>query len=221
MKKYFNDIWLGLYTVLVGMKITWEHLFAKKVTNQYPDRYHPIKEKFDSKKSWFEGDPNNGAIPANSRNRLFLDYDLCSGCGGCARACPVNCITVDTIKVVPGDPDATPLKDGSKRGLWVAKFEIDMAKCCFCSFCVEPCPSLAIQMTKDFEYSTQSRDDLLYSFSEMSPEMVVEKQKMADKFQLEKKKEAAAKKAADAKKKAEEAAKTENDENYENDKNDK
>ena len=32
-----TDVWEGFYTVLVGMKITWRHLFTKKVTLQYPE----------------------------------------------------------------------------------------------------------------------------------------------------------------------------------------
>ena len=33
MVKYFNNIWSGIYTVIIGMKITLRHLFVKKVTN--------------------------------------------------------------------------------------------------------------------------------------------------------------------------------------------
>lgn len=187
MKRYFENIWLGVYTVLVGMVITWKHLFAKNVTNQYPDRWHPIDGHFDGKKSEYKGDPSRGEIPQISRNRLFLDPDLCNGCNGCARACPVNCITVETVKVTPGDV-VPPLKDGSKRGLWVTKYDIDFAKCCFCGLCTEPCPTEAIYLTTEFEYSTTNRKDLLYHFSPMTPEEVKEKKDMYAKFQAEKKK---------------------------------
>ena len=138
------------------------------------------------------------------RKIIEIDEDLCNGCGGCARACPVNCIVVETIKAVPGD-DVPPLADGKKRGLWVPRYDIDMAKCCFCSLCTEVCPTEAVLMTKEFEYSSHSRDDLYFEFSDMSPELAAEKRELAAKF----KKEQAAKKAAAAKAKKEEAAKKE------------
>ena len=198
MGEYIKNIFNSIYTVLVGMKITLDHLFRKNVTQQYPDRWHPIKEKFDGSRSWYEGDPGRGDMPPNSRNRLFLDWELCNGCRSCERACPVSCITVDTVKVVPGDPDATPLKDGSKRGLWVTKYDIDFAKCCFCGLCCEPCPTEAIKTTVEFEYSTYNREELKYSFATMSDEMIKEKTEMFGKFQAEKKKKDAAAKAAKA-----------------------
>ncbi len=180
------------------MGITFKHLFAKKVTNQYPDRWHPIDENFIGRRSFYKGDEKRGDIPPNSRNRIFLDIDLCNGCMGCVRACPVNCITVETLKVVPGD-NVQPLKDGSKRGLWVTKYDIDFAKCCFCSLCVDPCPTNAIMMTPEFEYSSYDRKDLVYRFSDMTEEEIKEKKQLLEKFQAEKKKEAAAKKAAQPK----------------------
>lgn len=171
------------------MKITLKHLFTKNVTNQYPEKFHPIQ---------------SGQMPDNSRNQLNLIPELCNGCNSCVRACPVNCITVETIKVVPGD-DVPPMLDGKKRGLWVSRYDIDMAKCCFCSLCTEACPTEAVIMTKEFEYSSDSRDDLYFKFADMSPEMIAEKNEFAAKF----KKEQAAKKAAASKAKEEAAAKKE------------
>ncbi len=200
MINYFKNIWLGFYTVLIGMRITLEHLFAKKVTNQYPDSYHPVR---------------SGDMPSNARNRLQLVYDDCNGCGGCVRACPVNCIDVETIKVVPDDV-IPPLKtSGKKRGLWVSKYDLDHAKCCFCGLCTEACPTEAIVMTTEFEYSTRKREDLIYRFSEMTPEQVAEKKAMysehAKKMQAQKAAAAKAKAAKAAKEKAENNTESEND----------
>ena len=196
MRVYIKNIWLGVYTVLVGMKITLVHLFSHKVTNQYPDKYHPIKEKYDDK---IHRKP--GEMPPVSRNRLFVDMDECNGCKACERDCPVMCITVETQKVTPGDTDVKPLKSGGKRGLWVTKHEIDFAKCCFCSLCTQNCPTLAIRHTTEFEYSTYNRNSLLYQFSIMTPGQITAKQEMYNNYMEEKKK------AEDAKKVAEAAAK--------------
>jgi len=184
--EYVKNIYDGLYTALVGMKITLEHLFAKKVTNQYPELYHPIE---------------SGDMPKNSRNRIFVDMSGCDGCDSCARVCPVNCITVETIRVVPTD-EVPLMSDGKKRRMWVSKHEIDFAKCCFCSLCTEACPTEAIYMTQEFEYSTYDKKDLIYNFSDLTVEQVTEKQNLFDEMQEQKKADAEAKKKADAEAKA-------------------
>lgn len=192
---YFENIIEGLSTTVGGMKITLDHLFGKKVTNQYPDSYHPI---------------TSGDMPLHSRNRLFVDMTGCDGCEQCDKACPVNCITIETIKVTPDDPNVAEMNNGKKRKSWVSKHEIDFAKCCFCSLCTEVCPTNAIVMTQEFEYSVYDREKLKYNFSDLTPEQVIEKQKMWDDYQIAKKKEQEEKKRldAEAKKAAEEAKAT-------------
>lgn len=184
MKKYFENIYLGISSVMVGMTITFKHLFEKNVTVQYPN-VHPSEKAGHDK------------MPQNARNRLDLDIEDCNGCSGCFRACPVKCIDLETVKVVPGD-DVPELRSGGKRGLWVTRYKIDFAKCCFCALCVEPCPTGAIKMTTEFEYSTDDRKDLIYTFSTMTEEEAAEKKEMYAKFAAEKKKKAAAAKAAKA-----------------------
>ncbi len=178
MREYFKNVWLGVWTVVIGMRITLDHLFRKNVTIQYPN-VHPRE-----KAGW-------GDMPNNARNRLDVDMDDCNGCNSCMRACPVNCINVETVKVVPGD-DVPALKSGGKRGLWVTKYEIDFAKCCFCALCTEACPTKSIFMTTEFEYSTYDRKELLYDFvkvhNSMTPEKIVEVKEKWNKFQAEKKK---------------------------------
>jgi formate hydrogenlyase subunit 6/NADH:ubiquinone oxidoreductase subunit I len=161
MLKYFQKVWMGVYTVLIGMRITIIHLFAHNVTVQYPNEQIPI--------------------PDNARNRLYVDMEECNGCNSCARACPVNCITVETIKCAPGD-EVPPLRSGGKRALWVSSFEIDFAKCCFCSLCTEPCPTMAIRRTKEFEYSDNDRKNLIYNFVKQQGSMTVDK--IAEKKEL-------------------------------------
>ena len=54
--------------------------------------------------------------------------------------------------------------------MYLPKFEIDMAKCCFCADCVPPCPTDCIYMLPDYEYSTYDRKDLIFEFSNLSTE---------------------------------------------------
>lgn len=181
MKLYFKNIWISLYTVLVGMKITVLHMFTKAVTIQYPD------ERLQ--------------LPERERNRLFVNIDDCIGCDQCARACPVNCIHLDTLKAVPGDIVGRTgvTSNGKKKALYVPTFTIDIAKCCYCQLCVFPCPTECIYMTDVFEFSEFDRSKFVYEFTDMTAVQTIEKKQKLEVFQ----KEQEIKKAADAKAKAE------------------
>jgi len=178
MGEYLKNVWTWFYTILVGMKITLRHLFAPKVTIQYPDERYPI--------------------PSNARNRLQLDPDACNGCLQCSRICPVQCITIETLKVIPDDPEQPKMGDGTPRKIWVPRYDIDFAKCCFCGLCTTVCPTEAIKHTTDFEYSSYTRDGLIYHFSSMTPEKVEQKKKLLAEWNEKQKaaKEAAAKNVA-------------------------
>jgi NADH-quinone oxidoreductase subunit I len=187
VKKYFRNIWLGFYTIAIGMKITFKHLFVRAVTIQYPD------ERLQ--------------LPERERNRLYVNMDDCIGCDQCARACPVNCIYLETIKATPGDIVGRTgvTSNGKKKVLFVPTFTIDIAKCCYCQLCVFPCPTECIYMTDVFEFSDFNRHNLIYEFTDMTPEQVEEKKVKLEAFQKEQeaKKAAAAKAAAETKTAAE------------------
>jgi NADH-quinone oxidoreductase subunit I len=173
MGRYFRNIWDGIVTVLIGMKVTWRHLFLRSVTIQYPDMKLKLTER--------------------ARNRLYVNMDDCIGCDQCAVACPVDCITIETIKSTP-DVDLGLTSVGTKKRLYVPKFDIDIAKCCYCGLCVYPCPTECIKMTDVYEFSEYERQNLVYSFAVMMPaEIDAAKAKLAAH-----EKEQAAKKAAAA-----------------------
>ncbi|MDL1892949.1 NADH-quinone oxidoreductase subunit I [Sphingobacteriales bacterium CHB3] len=180
MGTYFKNIWEGIWTVLVGMKITWSHLFTPAVTIQYPD----VKLK----------------LPERARNRLYVNMDDCIGCDQCAMACPVDCITIETLKSTP-DVDLGLTSVGTKKRLYVPRFDIDIAKCCYCGLCVPPCPTECIKMTDVYEFSEYERNNLIYRYATMTPaEIDAAKTKLAayEKEQAEKKAAAPPKPAAPA-----------------------
>jgi NADH-quinone oxidoreductase subunit I len=123
--------------------------------------------------------------------------DDCIGCDQCARACPVNCISIETAKAVDGDPVGVT-SDGRKKALWVTRFDIDIAKCCYCALCTFPCPTECIKMSDVFEFAEQERNNLIYSYITMTPEEITEKIAKAEEMEQA----AAAKKAAAAAAKA-------------------
>lgn len=147
MGTYFKDIWEGIITVLIGMKVTVLHLFTPAVTIQYPD----VKLK----------------LPERARNRLYVNMDDCIGCDQCSMACPVDCITIKTIKSTP-DIDLGLTSVGTKKRLYVPQFDIDIAKCCYCGLCVPPCPTECIKMTDVYEFSEYERSNLMYRFATMT-----------------------------------------------------
>lgn len=167
MKEYFNNIYTALVTIFVGMKVTFRHLFTPSVTIQYPDVKLPLPER--------------------ERNRLYVNMDDCIGCDQCARACPVNCIEIETVKAIPGE-DLGKTSNGKKKALWVTKFTIDFAKCCYCQLCVFPCPTECIYMTDVYEFSEYERDKLIYNFSTLTEEEILEKIENLRKFNEDKEK---------------------------------
>jgi NADH-quinone oxidoreductase subunit I len=173
LRIYFADIFRALATVAVGMKLTLAHLFTRSVTIQYPD----VKLK----------------LPERARNRLYVNIDDCIGCDQCSMACPVDCITIETIKSTP-DVDLGVTSTGNKKRLYVPTFDIDIAKCCYCGLCVYPCPTECIVMTDVYEFSEYDRKDLIYHYANMTQAQIDEARAKAKKAD----EEAAAKKAAAA-----------------------
>jgi NADH-quinone oxidoreductase subunit I len=113
-------------------------------------------------------------------------------------ACPVDCITIETIKSTP-DVDLGLTSVGTKKRLYVSRFDIDIAKCCYCGLCVPPCPTECIKMTDVYEFSEYERANLIYNFAVMTPaEISAARGKLAayDKEQAAKKAAAAAAAAA-------------------------
>ena len=144
MTGWARDVWDGVYTTLVGMRITWRHLFTRSATLQYPE------EKWQ--------------LPPKSRMRLFMKYEDCIGCGQCVRACPVSCIY---LKADKRDPKAAPIfaADGTPIKLDVKVFDIDMSLCCYCNLCTYPCPTNCIYMTPEYEFAATDLTSHLYHFA--------------------------------------------------------
>ena len=174
MKRYLTNIWEATMSILGGMGITLVHLFRAKsgiVTLQYPEE------------RWPRPDRNIGFDHSNYnviRSRLHVDMDDCIGCLKCERACPVDCIRIETEKVPNRGEDIKEIghvgvtSNGSRKAMVVTRFDIDMTECCYCNLCTYPCPEECIFMTGgpnsdkhpiDYEFSEPNRNDLIYRFA--------------------------------------------------------
>ena len=169
MSEYFGNIKTGAVTIATGMGITLKHFFNaihrkgdagvddvdyfRQVdglcTLQYPHETIPT--------------------PANGRYRLHNDIDNCIGCGQCDRACPLGCITIQTIKVAPDDlASCGKTKDGQQKRFWVPVFDIDVAKCMTCGICTTVCPTECLAHTPVADFSEFDRSNFLYHFGNLT-----------------------------------------------------
>ncbi len=91
MRTYFENIYTGVYTVLVGLAITMRQMFKESVTHQYP-----YQHSFERKK-------NVRDIPKGYRGKLDNRVEDCIGCKKCELICPVDCIIITTQKLPKGE----------------------------------------------------------------------------------------------------------------------
>ena len=105
MDKYIRNIYKGVYTVLVGMRITIRQFFEPNVTHQYPYEHD------------FEKKQNVREISKGYRGQLYNRIEDCIGCKKCELICPVDCITITGDKLPKGEQlwdsmNVVHLKDG-------------------------------------------------------------------------------------------------------------
>ena len=162
MKRYFVDLWESVSTVLIGMGVTFRHLFTRSVTQQYTADELPEER-------WLSPlDIPKESLMERSRMKLHVKIEDCIGCKQCERACPVDCIHIENEKRAR---DAPPIfaADGTAIKQTVVQFDIDMSLCCYCQLCVFPCPTDCIVMTPEYEFAETVKSEFLYRFAKEKP----------------------------------------------------
>ena len=177
-----NKVINGFTTAWKGLTLTLSHLFAssakRKVISASDNNYFKQLEGTNTIQYPHQSLP----VPEVGRYQLDVEIDDCIVCDLCAKICPVDCITIDSIKATEVIGQTS---DGSKKMLYAAKFDIDMAKCMYCGLCTIVCPTECIVMTNQYDKSVADLTQLTYQFSDMTPEIAAEKRREFEQQQAE------------------------------------
>jgi NADH-quinone oxidoreductase subunit I len=185
-----KDVISGFKTSWKGLSLTLGHFFAatrsRKVISIKEDNYFANLSGINTIQYPHQQLP----VPETGRYQLDVEMDDCIVCDLCAKICPVDCIEIESIKSTEAIGQTS---DGTTKRLYAAKFDIDMAKCMYCGLCTVVCPTECIVMTNTYDKSVENMNELIYQFSDMTPEEAHEKREALEKQNAEKQ---AAKEAA-------------------------
>ena len=134
-KEYLGDISEAVVSIAKGMRITFKYGVSPKeeTTIFYPEE--------------------RMVMPERIRGYLSNDVSKCIACNMCVKQCPIDCISLSSIK-------------GADKKNVLTSFVINMGRCMHCGLCVEVCPPKSLKHTDGYEGSAHSREELIVEFVE-------------------------------------------------------
>ena len=124
-----------LLELLRGMALTGRHLFARKITVQFPEEKTPASPRMRG---------------LHALRRYPNGEERCIACKLCEAVCPALAITIESEQS----------DDGTRR---TTRYDVDLLKCIFCGFCEESCPVDSIVETDLHEFHFESRGETVYT----------------------------------------------------------
>jgi NADH-quinone oxidoreductase subunit I len=127
---------LYLPAIFAGLQTTVRHMFAPKVTVQFPEERPKLPPHYRG---------------VHRLNRDEKGRVKCVACYMCATACPAHCI--DIVAAPSPWPD---------REKYPETFVIDELRCIYCGMCEEACPVDSIELTTLFDLTGLSREEMMF-----------------------------------------------------------